>query len=191
MDPVYSLVLVLRESSMQNSCPYLAPAASGMLEATQDSGFENLLSDLSQLPSWAVTYDPRLAEEGHSHPVSSLGALGISQGIQPLGQWSLPAHFATTCSTHLPSSHETTDSMVDTYDMRGYAMSPAAARSSSPSYPSIARSYSGVYIRSLGVYVPYLQLLSTGIAPFSMSEGDNTVSLMMRGCVMSVLPKWN
>ena len=63
MDPVYSQVPVLQEPSMQNSCPYLAPAASRTLEATQDSGFENLLSDLSQLPLQAAMYDPRLAEE--------------------------------------------------------------------------------------------------------------------------------
>ena len=63
MDPVYRLVPVLQESSMQNLRPYPAPAASGMLEATPDSGFENLISDLSQLPSWAMTYDPRPAEE--------------------------------------------------------------------------------------------------------------------------------
>ena len=136
--------------------------------------YENLISDLSQLPLCAATYDPRLVEEGHSRPVSRLGALQISQGIQPLGRWSLPARFATTHSTCLPSSHEATDSTVDAYDTRGYAMSLAAARFSSPSYPSIARSYSEVYIRSLGVYVPYLQLPSTGITPFSMSEGDNT-----------------
>ena len=177
MDPVYCLVPVLRESSTRNSRPYPAPAASGTLEATPDSGFENQISDLSQLLSRAVTYDPRPAEEGHSRLVSRIGTLRISQGIQPLGQWSPPACFATTCSTHLPSSHEATDSTVDMYDMRGYAMSPAAARSSSPSYPSIARSYSGVYIRSLGVYIPYLQLPSMGIAPFSMSEGDNTMGV--------------
>ena len=132
MDPVYSLVPVLRESSVQNLHPYLAPAASRTLEATQDSGFKNLLSDLSQLPSQAATYDPRLAEEGHSCPVSSLGTQRISHGIQPLGRWSLPACFVTTHSTRLPSSHEAMDSTVDAYDMQGYAMFPAAAQSSSP-----------------------------------------------------------
>ena len=116
MDPVYCLVPVLRESSTRNLRPYPAPAASGMLEATPDSGFENLITDLSQLPSRAMTYDPRPVEEGHSHPVSRIGALRISQGIQPLGRWSPPARFMTTRSTRLPSSHETTDSTVDTYD---------------------------------------------------------------------------
>ena len=85
MDPVYHLVPVLRESSARNSRPYPAPAASRMLEATPDSGFKNLVSDLSQLPLRATTYDPRPAEEGHSHPVSRIGALQTSQGIQPLG----------------------------------------------------------------------------------------------------------
>ena len=44
---------------------------------------------------------------------------------------------------------------------------------------TVARSYSGAYIRSLGVYVPYLQLPSMGITPFSMSEGNNSVRHIM------------
>ena len=65
--------------------------------------------------------------------------------------------------------------------MQSYTMFLVAAQFSPLSYSSYARSYSGAYIRSLGVYIPYLQLLTMGIIPLLMSEGNNTIGLWMVG----------
>ena len=173
MDATRERVPELPETPARYSRPYPAPVTYRALEAPQASGFEDLPSDLSLLPSRAATYSSRPADVGHSRPVSHLSALWISRGSQPPGRWSPPSHFATTRSVRLSPSLATSGSSEDLYVTQSLATRLGARLANPRSFPSAPRSFSGVSIRDLTEDTLTSKPLSTGIDPSAMRDVDN------------------
>ena len=146
------------------------------LEAPKASGFKDLPSDLSLLPSRATTYSYRPADIGHSHPVSQLSASWISWGSQPPGQWSPPLHFATTQSTCLTPSLAMSSSIEDFGGMRSFAIPYDTRLTSLRSFPNSSGSYSGTGIKDLKEDTLPPKPQSTGIDPTTTSEVNNSHS---------------